>query len=119
MNKKYDWDTLTNEEIEELVDAKIQKEIDKVVHNWEEEGIRVEKARWGRHNILKGKVKIELAKTVDASALTLEEVQDIIEKKAPKKKAAKKKAPAKKKAAPKKTATKKPAAKKKTTAKKK
>ena len=119
VNKKYDWDTLTNEEIEELVDAKIQKEIDKVVHNWEEEGIRVEKARWGRHNILKGKVKIELAKTVDASALTLEEVQDIIEKKAPKKKAAKKKAPAKKKAAPKKTATKKPAAKKKTTAKKK
>ena len=119
VNKKYDWDTLTNEEIEELVDAKIQKEIDKVVHNWEEEGIRVEKARWGRHNILKGKVKIELAKTVDAAALTLEEVQDIIEKKAPKKKAAKKKAPAKKKAAPKKTATKKPAAKKKTTAKKK
>ena len=125
VNKKYDWDTLTNEEIEELVDAKIQKEIDKVVHNWEEEGIRVEKARWGRHNILKGKVKIELAKTVDAAALTLEEVQDIIEKKAPKKKApkkkaaAKKKAPAKKKAATKKTATKKPAAKKKTTAKKK
>ncbi len=120
VNKKYDWDTLTNEEIEELVDAKIQKEIDKVVHNWEEEGIRVEKARWGRHNILKGKVKIELAKTVDAAALTLEEVQDIIEKKAPKKKAAaKKKAPAKKKAATKKTATKKPSAKKKTTAKKK
>lgn len=120
VNKKYDWDTLTNEEIEELVDAKIQKEIDKVVHNWEEEGIRVEKARWGRHNILKGKVKIELAKTVDAAALTLEEVQDIIEKKAPKKKAAaKKKAPAKKKAATKKTATKKPAAKKKTTVKKK
>lgn len=119
VNKKYDWDTLTNEEIEELVDAKIQKEIDKVVHNWEEEGIRVEKARWGRHNILKGKVKIELAKTVDAAALTLEEVQDIIEKKAPKKKAPKKKAPAKKKAATKKTATKKPAAKKKTTAKKK
>ncbi|QCE40516.1 type I DNA topoisomerase [Psychroserpens sp. NJDZ02] len=115
VNKKYDWDTLTNEEIEELVDAKIQKEIDKVIHNWEDEGIRVEKARWGRHNILKGKVKIELPKTVDAAALTLEEVKDMIEKKAPKKKAAaKKKAPAKKK-----TAAKKPAAKKKTTAKKK
>jgi len=120
VNKKYDWDTLTNEEIEELVDAKIQKEIDKVIHNWEDEGIRVEKARWGRHNILKGKVKIELPKTVDAAALTLEEVKDMIEKKAPKKKAAaKKKAPAKKKTATKKTAAKKPAAKKKTTAKKK
>jgi DNA topoisomerase-1 len=97
VNKKYDWDNLTNDEIEELVDAKIQKEIDKVVHNWEDEGIRVEKARWGRHNILKGKIKIELPKTVDASALSLEEVKDIIEKNAPKKKATKKKAPAKKK----------------------
>ncbi len=115
VNKKYDWDNLSNADLEELIDAKIQKEIDKVVHNWEEEGIRVEKARWGRHNILKGKIKIELPKTVDAAALTLEEVKDMIEKKAPKKKAAaKKKAPAKKK-----TATKKTAAKKKTTAKKK
>jgi len=103
VNKKYDWDNLTNAEIEELVDAKIQKEIDKVVHNWEDEGIRVEKARWGRHNILKGKIKIELPKTVDAAALTLEEVQGIIEKKAPKKKAkAKKKTATKKKATAKK-----------------
>ena len=106
VNKKYDWDNLTNEEIEELVDAKIQKEIDKVVHNWEDEGIRVEKARWGRHNILKGKIKIELPKTVDAAALTLDEVKDMIEKKAPKKKAAaKKKAPAKKKTTTKKKTT--------------
>jgi DNA topoisomerase-1 len=67
-----------------------------VIHNWEEEGIRVEKARWGRFNILKGKVKIELPKTTKADKLTLEEVQAIIEKKAPKKKTAKKKAAKKK-----------------------
>ncbi|WP_370214544.1 type I DNA topoisomerase [Mesoflavibacter profundi] len=91
VNKKYDWDNLTTEDIETLIDEKIQKEIDKVVHNWEEEGIRVEKARWGRHNIIKGKTKIELPKTVDAKALTLEEVQALIEKNAPKKKATKKK----------------------------
>ena len=60
------------------------------MHNWEEEGIRVEKARWGRSNILKGKLKIELPKTVDAAKLTLEEVKDIIEKKTPKKEVAKK-----------------------------
>ncbi len=99
VNKKYDWDNLSEADLIELIEAKIQKEIDKVVHNWEGEGIRVEKARWGRHNILKGKIKIELPKTVDAKALTLEEVQDIIEKNAPKKKAAakKKKATTKKK----------------------
>lgn len=102
VNKKYDWDNLTTEDIETLIDEKIQKEIDKVVHNWEEEGIRVEKARWGRHNIIKGKTKIELAKTVDAAALTLEEVKDLIEKNAPKKKATKKKTTKKKTSAKKK-----------------
>ncbi|WP_452225235.1 type I DNA topoisomerase [Lacinutrix chionoecetis] len=102
VNKKYDWDNLSEADIIELIEAKIQKEIDKVVHNWEDEGIRVEKARWGRHNVLQGKVKIELPKTVDAAALTLDEVKAIIEKNAPKKKATKKKAATKKKTAAKK-----------------
>ena len=91
VNKKYDFDNLTQENLEELIEDKKRKEIEKVLHNWEDEGIRVEKARWGRSNILKGKIKIELPKTVDATKLTLEEVKDIIEKKAPKKKAPKKK----------------------------
>jgi len=80
-----------------LIETKIQKEIDKVVHDWKEEGIRVEKARWGRHNIIKGKTKIELDKSVDVSKMTLDKVKDLIEKKTPKKKVAKKKATAKKK----------------------
>ncbi|MDO6596157.1 type I DNA topoisomerase [Oceanihabitans sp. 2_MG-2023] len=97
VNKKYDWDNLSDNDIVTLIEEKIQKEIDKVIHHWEEEGIKVEKARWGRHNIIKGKTKIELPKTVDVTKFTLEEVQAIIEKNAPKKKVAKKKAPAKKK----------------------
>ncbi|OIQ38131.1 MAG: DNA topoisomerase I [Bacteroidetes bacterium MedPE-SWsnd-G1] len=96
VNKKYDFDNLTYDNIVELIELKKQKDIDKVIHNWEEEGIRVEKARWGRFNIIKGKVKIEMPKTTKAEKLTLEEVQEIIEKKAPKKKATRKK-PAKKK----------------------
>ena len=98
VNKKYDFDNLSDNDIVTLIEEKKQKEIDKVLHHWEEEGIRVEKARWGRSNIIKGKVKIELPKTVDTTKLTLEKVQAIIEKNAPKKKVAKKKkAPAKKK----------------------
>ena len=112
VNKKYDFDNLSEEDIEELIEDKIRKEREKVIHNWEDEGIRVEKARWGRSNIIKGKTKIELPKTVDAAKLSLEEVKDIIEKKAPKKKTAKKKAAAKKPAA-KKATGKKTAAKKK------
>ncbi|EIJ38760.1 DNA topoisomerase I, bacterial [Galbibacter orientalis DSM 19592] len=108
VNKKYDFDNLSQADIEELIEDKLKKEREKVIHNWEEEGIRVEKARWGRSNIIKGKTKIELSKDVDATKLTLEAVKDLIEKKAPKKKAAaKKKAPAKKKATTKKTNTKK------------
>lgn len=108
VSKKYNFDNLSQSDITELIEDKLQKEIDKVIHNWEEDGIRVEKARWGRSVITKGKVKIELSKDVDATKLTLDEVKDMIEKKAP----------AKKTAAKKTTATKKPAAKK-TTAKKK
>ena len=85
VNRKYDWDNLSPEDIEILIKDKIQKEIDKIVHDWAEEGIRVEKARWGRHNIIKGKIKVELPKTVDAVKLTLEEVKSIIETKSPKK----------------------------------
>ena len=96
VNKKYDWDNLSDNDIVELIETKIQKDIDKVIHNWESEGIRVEKARWGRHNVLKGKIKIELAKTVDVSKMTLEQAKALIEEKAPKKKVAKKK-PVKKK----------------------
>ncbi len=96
VNKKYDFDNLSQENIVELIEIKKQKEIDKVVQNWPEEGIRIEKARWGRHNILKGKIKVELAKTVDATKISLEEAKEWIEKKTPKKKT-KAKAKAKKK----------------------
>ena len=97
VNKKYDWDNLSESDIKELIEDKIQKDIDKVVHNWESEGIRVEKARWGRHTLLKGKIKIELDKSFDVSKLTLDKAKELIESKAPKKKTATKKSTAKKK----------------------
>jgi DNA topoisomerase-1 len=96
VNKKYDFDTLSDADVIELIETKKQKEIDKLIHNWEAEGIRLEKARWGRFNLLKGKTKIELPKTTEAEKMTLEEAQAILEKNAPKKK---KKVPAKKKKA--------------------
>ena len=119
VNKKYNFDNLSQSDIVELIEDKIQKEIDKVIHHWEEEGIKVEKARWGRSVITKGKVKIELPKEVDAAAMTLEEVKGLIEKKAPAKKAPAKKAAAKKATVKKATVTKKATTTKKTTVKKK
>ena len=97
VNKKYDWDNLSDKDIVSLIEDKIQKEKDKIIHNWEAEGIRVEKARWKRHNIIKGKQKVELPKTVDVTDMTLEEALAILEKNAPKKKVTKRKTAANKK----------------------
>ena len=86
VNKKYDFDNLSDNDIVTLIEEKKQKEIDKVIHNWEDAGIRVEKARWGRFNVLKGKIKIELPKTTKIEKLTKEEAIKMIEVKTPKKK---------------------------------
>ncbi|MDV6168829.1 type I DNA topoisomerase [Flavobacterium sp. DG1-102-2] len=107
VSKKYNFDKLTQSDLNELIEDKLQKDIDKVIHNWEDEGIRVEKARWGRSVILKGKTKIELNKDVDASKMTLDQVKALIEEKAPAKKTAAKKTTAKKAPAKKTTAKKK------------
>ncbi|RKQ43386.1 DNA topoisomerase I [Roseivirga pacifica] len=86
VNKKYDWDNLSANDIEELIEDKLKKEREKVIHNWEDAGVRIEKARWGRHNVIKGKVKVELAKNIEVKDMTLDEAEAIIEQNAPKKK---------------------------------
>ena len=77
VNKKYDWDNLTINEIEELIEDKKQKEIEKVVHNWEEEGIKVEKGRWGKFYLIKSKKKILLDKNLDVQAMSVGQAKEI------------------------------------------
>ena len=86
VSKKYDYDNLTDADIAQLIEDKKKKEAERVVHNWEDEGVRVEKARWGRHNIIKGKQKVELQKTIDVSEMTLTQAMTYLEKQKPKKK---------------------------------
>ena len=78
VNKKYDYDNLSQEDIVTLIEDKKRKEREKLIVHWEEENIRIEKARWGRHNIIQGKTKIELPKTVDVSEITLEKAQEYL-----------------------------------------
>ena len=85
VNKKYNYDNLSQNDIVELIEDKKQKEKDKVIHNWEKEGISVLKGKWGRFNVIKGKQKIELPKTTDAPALTLEDVKAMFDNKSKKK----------------------------------
>ncbi|MGB0173110.1 MAG: type I DNA topoisomerase [Flavobacteriaceae bacterium] len=86
VSKQYDFDDLSAKDIEELIEAKKKKEAERVVQVWEEEGIRIEKARWGRHNLIKGKTKVELNKTIDAANMTLDEAKAMLSKKKPAKK---------------------------------
>ena len=90
VSKQYDFDKLSDEDIKELIEAKKKKEAERVVRIWEEEGIRIEKARWGRHNLIKGKTKVELNKTIAVTDLSLKEVQAMLSKSKPKKKKTKK-----------------------------
>jgi DNA topoisomerase-1 len=96
VSKKYNFDKLAQADLNELIEDKQQKEIDKVIHDWKAEGIKVEKARWGRSIITKGKIKIELSKDIAAEKLTLTQVQELIEKKSPAKKTTAKKVVTKK-----------------------
>ncbi len=91
VNKKYDFDNLSQENLEELIEDKKRKEREKLIHNFEEVSIRVEKARWGRFNVIKGKIKVELPKTTAIENMTQKEAEKIIEAKTPKKKITKKK----------------------------
>lgn len=86
VNKKYDFDNLSEEEIETLIKEKIQKEKDKLIKEWPEEAIRIEKARWGRSNIIKGSKKIELGKDIDPTKITLEAAIQYLKPKTAKKK---------------------------------
>ena len=81
VNKKYDFDNLSYENIVELIEDKKKKEIEKIVHNWEEEGISVQKGRWGKFFIISGKKKKQLAPSKDPSKITLEEAKILLKAK--------------------------------------
>ena len=98
VSKKYDFDHLSQADIIELIEDKKRKESERVVREWPEQEIRLEKARWGRYNLIKGKIKVELSKETNTEAITLEEVEKIIAEHTPVKKTAAKKATTTKKA---------------------
>ena len=115
--RKYDFANLSDSDMKELIEAKVKKEANRYIHRWPEEKIALENGRWGAM-IRFGKKMIYLPKKEDgsrvtateASAMTLENIKEIIETQFPgsfskKKTAASKKPvskPTKKKAAKKK-----------------
>ncbi|RQO32041.1 type I DNA topoisomerase [Taibaiella sp. KBW10] len=121
--RAYNFEQLSQKDIDELVSKKLEKEANRFIQQWPEEKIAIENGRWGPF-IRFGKDMLKLGRKADGEKyvaedmtdISLEEVKKMIiainpqafEKKT--KKAATKKAAAPKKAATKKTAAKKPAA---------
>lgn len=82
--KKYDPDHLTESQVFELLAAKLEKEANRYIQQWDKEKITLENGRWGPF-IRKGKKAINIPKvdgerlTAEVAALlTLEEVKEII-----------------------------------------
>jgi DNA topoisomerase-1 len=123
--RRYNFAHLKQEEMNELIDAKVKKEANRYIQRWPDEKISVENARWGpvlkfNKKILKLGFKADGTKysADEAAAIPLDDIKAMIVAQVPnafgKKKAAKKSAGAKSEKVPaKKTATKKKASKKK------
>jgi DNA topoisomerase-1 len=115
--KRYDFDHLSQTDINELIEAKVAKEANRFIVRWPDENIAVENGRWGPF-IRFGKKMLKIDKKADGTKYTtdevammpVEEIKKMIEVQVPNafaKKGAAKKTATKKKADPKKKAAKK------------
>jgi DNA topoisomerase I len=117
--KRYNFDKLGENDINELIEAKVAKEANRFIIRWPDENIAVENGRWGPF-IRFGKKMLKVDKKADGEKFTADElanmpvddIKKMIVVQMPgafdkKTKVAAKKAPAKKKAAVKKKAAKK------------
>ena len=78
VNKNYDFENLTEEDCVKLIEEKIQKDKEKIIMNWSSDGITIEKGRWNKTYIIKGKKKVPLAKNVDPLKITLDQAKDYL-----------------------------------------
>lgn len=74
--KKYDFDNLTQGDIEELISAKLEKEANRYIQQWEKEKISIENGRWGPF-IKFGKGMFKIPKKEDGSKFEAEELQTV------------------------------------------
>ena len=86
VNKKYDWNNLSTDDIEELIEDKKIKEKEKLIHDWSDEGIRIEKGRWGKFYLIKAKKRILLDKNLDVKSMDLKMAKEIYNANSPKNK---------------------------------
>ncbi len=78
VNNKYDFDSLTEQDCIELIQDKIKKDKEKILVNWESDQITIEKGRWGKIYVIKGKKRVPLSKNVDPLKISISDAKDIL-----------------------------------------
>lgn len=87
--RKYNFDNLSQEEMHQLIEQKLEKESNRYIHNWESEKISVENGRWGpyirfkKKNIKFPKVDGKKVDAEMAGEMTLEQIKEFIELEVP------------------------------------
>lgn len=74
--KKYDFDNLSQSDINELIDAKLEKEANRYIQQWEKEKISLENGRWGPF-IKFGKAMFKIPKKKDDTKYDAEDLKEI------------------------------------------
>ena len=74
--KKYDFDNLSQADITELIDAKLEKEANRYIQQWEKEKISIENGRWGPF-IKFGKTNFKIPKNKKDEKYSAEELAEV------------------------------------------
>ncbi len=74
--KKYDFDNLSPSDINELIEAKLEKEANRYIQQWESEKVSIENGRWGAFIRYK-KANIKIPKKSNGEKYTAEELSTI------------------------------------------
>ena len=74
--RKYNLNELTNDDIHTLISNKLEKEANRYVRVWDDEGIMIENGRWGPF-IRYGKKMFKLGKNAEGQKFTADELSEI------------------------------------------
>jgi DNA topoisomerase-1 len=87
--RRYNFDNLTQQDVNELIAAKLEKEANRYIQQWPELKLSIENGRWGPY-IRFGKKMLKLGKPgkskytpEEAAAISLDEVKAMVEAQVP------------------------------------
>ena len=81
VNKNYDFENLSEDDCIKLIVDKKAKDAEKILKVWDSEKISIEKGRWGKIYIIRGKSRIPIPKDTDIDSIDLKTAKSYFRKK--------------------------------------